>query len=712
MNKTLALAAAICCAVILPDQLSKAEQNHSQFEKRLSSDLAILHALNRLTFGPRAGDIEAVKNVGLSRWIDLQLHPERIPENEALTRLVAPLVEPSALAQGAGVRGQQAQLQQLLTPPQIRLLRTGTAKEAADFLATLPPEQAAQVLALMPAVRQKVGAAAANGAVKPAAQAQLQQLLTPQQIHLLRTGTAKEAADLLATLPREQAAQVLALMPAVRQKVGAAAANGDVKPAAQAQLQQLLTPAQIQLLRTGSDKEGLDLLASLPPEKVVQVLAIMPAVRQRLLPQLDADMRVMVEAAGPAKLLKQPGQTLAQAKLYRAIESDRQLLEVLVDFWYNHFNVDAGKGADRYLVTAYERDAIRSHVLGKFRDLLEATANSPAMMFYLDNWQSTVARPGAVNAKQAARGVNENYARELMELHTLGVDGGYTQKDIVEVARCFTGWTIDQPRQGGPFRYNDRMHDKGAKTVLGVTIPAGGGKGDGEKVLDILAHHPATAKFISREIAQRFVADEPPLALVDRMAKTFHDSDGDIRAVLNTLFTSQEFFSEGAYRAKVKTPFEMIVSSVRAVGATVDNAGLLVSQAAALGQPLYRKQEPTGYSNVGEDWMNSAALLARMNFALQLAQNQMEGVKLDAGKFSPVPAAAARQILFADAAQQTLDAIGKELGEEQARAASRPPLAGARGLETPMLSRDREGAVESPGLVAGMLLGSPDFQRR
>jgi len=561
MHKSFALAAAVGCAAILP-----AQQSYSQFEKKLSGDQEILHALDRLTFGPRPGDVDAVKKMGLSKWIDLQLQPERIPENEALTKRVETLIEPST----------------------------------------------------------------------PAALGQV-------------------AFRLASTMQGQMS------------------------------LQQLLTPQQIQLLRTGSDKEGLELLATFPREKVVQVLASMPAVRPRLAPLLDADLRKMVEAAVPVPV--QPGQILAQGKLYRAVQSDRQLEEVLVDFWFNHFNVDAGKGTVRAMVTAYERDAIRPHVLGKFRDLLEATANSPAMLFYLDNYQSSVPMPAPAlpaNGRPllnlpAARGLNENYARELMELHTLGVDGGYTQKDIVEVARCFTGWTIDTPGRGGPFRFDDAMHDKGEKTLLGVTIPAGGGKEDGEKVLDILAQQPSTAKFISRELAQRFVADDPPPALVERLAKTFHDSDGDIRAVLTTMFASKEFFSQGAYRAKLKTPFEMVVSAVRATGAEVDNAAPLVSQISAMGEPLYRKLEPTGYSNVGSDWASSAGLMFRMNFAMDLVQNQVSGVKLDPEMFSAVPAAAARQLLFADATPQTLSAIGSE---------------------------------QDPGIIAGMLLGSPDFQRR
>jgi len=234
------------------------------------------------------------------------------------------------------------------------------------------------------------------------------------------------------------------------------------------------------------------------------------------------------------------------------------------------------------------------------------------MLFYLDNWQS--AGPG----NGARRGLNENYGRELLELHTLGVDGGYTQKDVTEVARCFTGWTINQPQRGGRFVFNARLHDKGEKVVLGVRIPAGGGIEDGEKVLDILAHHPSTARFISKKLAMRFVADDPPATLADRMARTFLKTDGDLREVMRTMIGSKEFWSVGAYRSKMKSPLEMVASAVRAVNGDVDFAIALANQVAQLGEPLYRKQEPTGYSNSSREWVNSAGLLARMNFALQL----------------------------------------------------------------------------------------------
>jgi uncharacterized protein (DUF1800 family) len=354
--------------------------------------------------------------------------------------------------------------------------------------------------------------------------------------------------------------------------------------------------------------------------------------RAALFQNSPPDLRRRFESMAGLQVI---GNDLAHAKLYRAIYSNRQLPEVLADFWYNHFNVFLDKGADRYLVTEYEQQVIRPRVLGKFRDLVLETAKSPAMLFYLDNWQSVGATPqaaqgrrGAMVPRRQARGLNENYGRELLELHTLGVDGGYTQKDVTEVARCFTGWTIRDPQRGGAFEFNARMHDPGEKTVLGVVIPAGGGIEDGLKVIEIVSRHPSTAKFISRKLAQRFVADEPPAALVDRMAETFRKTDGDIRAVLGALFDAKEFWSVDAYRSKMKSPFELVVSAVRASSAEVDFPQSLAQQVAQLGQPLYRKLEPTGYSNSGEEWMNSAGLVARLNFAVQLAENRMPGVKV------------------------------------------------------------------------------------
>jgi uncharacterized protein (DUF1800 family) len=394
-------------------------------------------------------------------------------------------------------------------------------------------------------------------------------------------------------------------------------------------LRALLTDDQIRGLRQGTPEQRVAFFQTLPLDKQDDVIESMPGVRQALSVMGAPDVRRRVELLiGPQQVVYRD---LAEAKMLRAVYSNRQLEEQLDDFWYNHFNVFADKGADRYLVTAYERDAIRPHVLGKFRDLLEATAKSPAMLFYLDNWQSV--GPNAPQPRgqgnKAKRGLNENYGRELMELHTLGVDNGYTQKDVTEVARCFTGWTINQPQRGGKFVFNPRLHDNGEKVVLGVTIAAGGGESDGEKVLDILAHSPATAHFISKKLAMRFVADDPPLALVNRMADVFLKTDGDIRQVMAAMIDSKEFWSVGAYRSKMKSPFEMVASSVRAVNGSVDAAFPLVNQVAQLGEPLYRKLEPTGYSNSSAQWANSAGLMARMNFALQLASNKMPGVKVE-----------------------------------------------------------------------------------
>ncbi len=348
---------------------------------------------------------------------------------------------------------------------------------------------------------------------------------------------------------------------------------------------------------------------------------------------------------------------LSEQKLLRAVYSERQLQEVLTDFWFNHFNVDARKGADRFMLTEYERDVIRPRVLGKFRDLLGATAKSPAMLFYLDNWMSAdpngphapenAGRPRVVRGpfggrvlmppaprpqaqgKNAPRGLNENYGRELMELHTLGVDGGYTQKDVTEVARAFTGWTIERPRQGGGFEFNPRIHDLGQKVVLGHVIKAGGGESDGEQVLDILAKHPSTATFIATKLARRFVSDTPPPALVERMAARFRETDGDLREITRAILTSPEFLSRDAYGAKVKTPFEFVASALRATGADVQDARPLVREVQQLGMPLYMCQPPTGYKDTGDAWVNTGALVSRMNLALRLASGQVKGTWVD-----------------------------------------------------------------------------------
>jgi len=324
---------------------------------------------------------------------------------------------------------------------------------------------------------------------------------------------------------------------------------------------------------------------------------------------------------------------LQQAKLLRAVYSQRQLYEVMVDFWTNHFNVFAAKGADRWLVTSYDRDTIRPHALGKFKDLLLATAQSPAMLFYLDNWLSVSAdaamRPQGANGNPSIRrGINENYARELMELHTLGVDGGYTQKDVEEVARCFTGWTIRRPRGEPEFLFNARIHDPREKVVLGTRIAAGGGREDGLKVIDLFARHPSTARFIASKLARRFVSDDPPASLVTEVAKVFRESDGDIREALRAIFRSQEFFSPEVVQAKVKKPVEFVTSALRAVGAETNASPALLRYLVRMGEPLFLAQPPTGFPDVGSTWVSPDMLLTRMNFAMDLTTNRIPGTRV------------------------------------------------------------------------------------
>jgi uncharacterized protein (DUF1800 family) len=321
---------------------------------------------------------------------------------------------------------------------------------------------------------------------------------------------------------------------------------------------------------------------------------------------------------------------LQLARLLRAVYSQRQLYELMVDFWNNHFNIFAAKGADRWLTTSYDRDTIRPHALGKFHDLLLETAKSPAMLFYLDNWLSVSPNGplGRLPAAAQRRGLNENYAREIMELHTLGVDGGYTQQDVREVARCLTGWTLVRPRGDAEFRFEPRLHDNGAKTVLGNRLSAGGGMDDGLKVIDILSHHPATAKFIATKLARRFVADEPSVALVNRAADAFRDSDGDIRTVVRSIIESPEFYAPEVYQGKVKKPLEYVASALRLTHADTKVTHQLLRYIGRMGEPLFLAQPPTGYPDLGASWVSPDMLLTRMNFASDLANNRLEGARV------------------------------------------------------------------------------------
>lgn len=605
---------AVAALTFLPAAAPNAGAN-DPFKVKLAKSQWVSHAVSRLTFGPRPGEVDAVAKYGLDRWIDDQLNPGRIGENQLLLEKLQPLLSLNMTS---------AQLYHSYPPPQ-------AIKAMAEGSQPMPDE---------PLLRASV------------------------EMQVERYRSRKGADD---AKPEEGAKPDPA---AVREK-----------------LLQVLDEKQIATLRKGTADEKRELLASLEPAKVDALLLALPQpMRRGLMPVANAELRRQI------MLLTMPQQVvpydLNEAKLQRAVYSNRQLAELMSDFWYNHFNVFFDKGADRTLVTSYERDAIRPNVFGNFRTLLGATAKSPAMLFYLDNWESVGPDSMANQNGKKKRGLNENYARELLELHTLGVDGGYTQKDIIEVARCFTGWTIRAPRQGGEFFYNDRVHDKGAKVVLGVTIPAGGGMNDAERVLDIVAAHPSTARFISRKLAMRFVADDPPASLVDRMAKTFQDTHGDIREVMKTMIYAPEFFSKGAFQAKIKTPFEMTVSTARALDANVESAAGIAQRLNELGQPLYRKVEPTGYPVRNSEWMNSSALLGRMNFALAMTQGKLPGVTVTDDRFpSKDPVVLAKTLLAVPLSDSTRQTIAKALesqGEQKANEAT----------------------------VAGLLLGSPEFQRR
>jgi uncharacterized protein (DUF1800 family) len=474
-------------------------------------------------------------------------------------------------------------------------------------------------------------------------------------------------------------------------------------------------------------KLPFELLADHPdPQEITQRLAAMRRAEDGVTPVSR------VTPSPDNSLLRRAQQTAQQltaqitaARALRAVASERQLQEVMTDFWENHFSVFIGKSPNRYSMVEYDRDVIRPRALGKFRDLLGAVAKSPQMLFYLDNIQSgvdslhpnvaeqriearrqmsdadPVARALSTLPRRRARGLNENYARELLELHTLGVDGGYTQKDVQEVARALTGWTLDSPQVGGSFVFRPELHDAGEKVVLGQTLPAGRGIEDGEAVFDLLSRAPATAKFITTKLARRFVSDDPPPALVARCASAFTKSDGDIAATMRCIVTSPEFFSRSAYRAKVKTPFELVTSMVRALGAVPDTSPRVAQMVNQLGQPIYGRLTPDGWPERGDAWMNSGAILNRINLGFRVASGQVPSVKLAAW-----PAAARLNDLPREA---QVDGVIEELLGSVSPETRRILMTG----ENPILT----GEVKGPQLrglaeIVGLALGTPEFQRR
>jgi uncharacterized protein (DUF1800 family) len=565
----------------------------------LTEDEAILHALNRLGYGPRPGDVERIREMGLEKWIDQQLRPESIEDSALDTRL---------------------EKYPTLTMSSHNLLE--------EFP---PPAQAAKQ-------------------------------------------------------------------------------EGETKEQYKQELQEKRRDAMAQTMSTGDDNA----------DKAQQLLA---------------------KIQGPNRIIAE----LSMAKLDRAVYSDRQLEAVMEDFWFNHFNVFAGKGADRWMLTSYVRDTIRPHTMGKFQDLLIATAKSPAMLFYLDNWLSvdplafkqlqeemaarrsryqgifgggseppfgTFPRPGAdfsgaqggARPQQQDRGLNENYGREVMELHTVGVDAGYTQQDVIEMARCLTGWTVREPRRDPEYLFRPRLHAEGKKVVMGRTFDYGGEK-DGEEALKMLANDPRTAKFISTQLARHFVSDNPPVTLVDRMVKSYEATGGDISSVLRTMIYSPELWSKTAYRAKVKTPFELVASTARALNADVSVSLPLVGWIGRMGEPLFLCQPPTGYSDKGETWVNTGALLNRLNFALAFASDRMPGANVDL-----------KTMFGADASKDPATALSRSLDlflDGQVETQTRQTLEARLG--DPQISQaqlDDPVKQVNEGLLTGLVLGTPEFQRR
>ena len=734
----------------------------------LNEQKRAVHALNRLAFGPRPGDLQRVMAIGVDHWIDQQLHPEKISDSAIESRLAA----------FRTLRMSSHEIAEEFPDG-------GLVRQVADGKKPMPSDPAKRAVYQVQIARQEEKKAEKEQAAQAGTASQTMQTVQASQPvadSAVDPGsasggakTAEELAAAAAVLPQSDAPGDNNSMAGTNSASMSSASNGMAvetapsKPTPEEEAEakrlenKLYADLEVQKLPDlPADQRYKKVLAMTVDQKVTFADSLRGGKGQEFLAGLDPRQKeTLLAMNNPQGVVSDE---LMQAKLLRAIYSGRQLEEVMTDFWFNHFNVFIGKGADRVLITDYEQNVIRPRAMGKFEDLLVATAQSPAMLMYLDNWQSIgpdsmaatrvkkiqAAKPNGKIAQNLPKGINENYARELMELHTLGVNGGYTQQDVIEVAKCFTGWTIDRPYQVGTggtggFVYEPNRHEPGTKTVLGQQVPEGGEQ-EGLTVLHMLATSPATAHFISQKLAVRFVSDDPPAALVDAMAATFLKTGGDIKAVLRTMFHSPEFWSPKVYRAKVKTPIEFLASAVRASGADVKNPLPLVQAMNRLGMPVYGMQTPNGYSWKADEWVSSNALIGRMNFALVLSGNRLPGTQTNWPALlgddaesnvatNPTPATEKHLealLLGQPAAANTRDTVLAQFKNPTAQQdalenfTAKPASAEMDGGKEPNMMRvglGRKGGggpslaqsaqPETPlDTMAGLLLGSPEFQRR
>ncbi len=678
----------------------------------MDSGQKVLHALNRFTFGPTPGGEAEVNRIGLNAWFERQLHPERITDTALAARLAAfPAMQLT----------QAELLQRFPSPGMLRQYSNGKLDAPADPMERTIYADAAFTYDEKRELRKEAA---------------------------LKQSAAMVGAPTTPVAPEMAAKPAAALSAPDAQKSNSAPAMDDAMVRA---ILALPTEARMARLTAMTPEEMQALRGALKGNAEGQLTQGMSPIEKEEVAAMQAPLRVV-------------GTEALATRLLRDVYSERQLQAVLTDFWLNHFNVYDRKDQDEpYLLPAYEREAILPHALGHFEDLLVATAQSPAMLRYLDNWTSigpnskaggkddrpTIAgsplpasaagsaAPISKGAKKQAKGINENYARELMELHTLGVNGGYTQNDVIEVAKCFTGWTLNSPTDGGGFRFDPSRHEPGPKTVLGHTIGEAG-ENEGLEVLHLLATSPRAAHFISLELAQRFVSDTPPPALVERMTAAYLRSDGDISAVLSAMFHAPQFWSGANYWAKVKTPLEFVASALRASDADVTNPMPLLGAMNRLGMPVYGMQTPNGYSWQADAWVSTNSLVTRMNFALTFSGNHLPGTRVDWAQVlgpaqvvatepdAPLEAALERAILDQPANLKTRQVVLAQAADPSTESTAAQSFR-ALPVKAQADSTVAEGAMYTsrapqPGTdgkaatrattMAGLLLGSPDFQRR